>query len=253
VAREPACELRVLTTPSGLLASYRLRHEVYGALGYVRSPGRSGLEIDEHDRFAIPFGAFRGGLLIGTLRLVTSCEQPGPLRALRTLLAQLGDADLKRAVERPRMRSLPSLVTPHIARQLAAFGPPGFPVEELSRTIVRQGCRGAGVSRSLMELGLALAGRGGPTVLVGGCLPEHVPMYARYGYQLLPGTGLDHHDSVGQLARAVVCRTDRIPEPTGGHVDRLRRALAAGRPSCVVETTPGHPTVFHLQGIDHHA
>jgi hypothetical protein len=40
-----ACEIRVLATPGEHIAAYRLRHDVYIAMGY--KPGRAaGLEID---------------------------------------------------------------------------------------------------------------------------------------------------------------------------------------------------------------
>jgi len=67
----PCYELRPLETEAELYESYRLRYEVYGALGYLRRTNASRLEVDEFDPCAIPFGAFdlASGALIGTLRL----------------------------------------------------------------------------------------------------------------------------------------------------------------------------------------
>jgi hypothetical protein len=127
-----------------------------------------------------------------------------------------------------------SIVSDEIARQIDAFNRDRFVVYELSRTIVRPSHRGSGVSRGLMQLGLAHAARFSPAVLIGGCLPEHLAMYARYGYGLLPDTGLDHFDSVGQIAHAVVCRTDLLPQPTRAHVDELLRCLGDGEEDCTL-------------------
>jgi hypothetical protein len=64
------CEINPLDTVDELIASYRLRHEVYGALGYLqRFP--SDLEIDSYDAYSIAFGASDrvSGEMIGTLRM----------------------------------------------------------------------------------------------------------------------------------------------------------------------------------------
>lgn len=66
----------------------------------------------------------------------------------------------------------------------------------------------------------------GPVVVIGSCLPDHLPMYARYGYVRLPGT--DRFESHGQPAIAIACRTAALPQPTRSHVERLRRAIGDG-------------------------
>lgn len=222
------CEIRVLEGLEELVASYRLRYDVYAQLGYVER-NRSRLEIDPYDPYSIPFGAFDpiSGDLIGTLRLITNRPQAGYVQAVCRVLSQCGDAQLVRQASLPRKHPLPSIISPAVAVQIAEFNRDGFVVEELSRTIVRPGHRGAGVSRGLMELGIAWAALRGPRILVGGCLEEHVPMYARYGYVQLPHRSLDFFDSVGQTAHAVVCRTDELPQPTERHVRGLLVRLRA--------------------------
>jgi predicted GNAT family N-acyltransferase len=229
-AHELTCEIRALDNVEELIASYQLRHQVYGALGYLRRASASGLEIDEYDAFSIPFGAFdpTSGEMIGTLRLITAEPQPHYDYLVHCVLAGFDDAELTLQAMALPSHAFPSVITDEIEQQIAAFNPEGFAVHELSRTIVRPDHRGSGISRQLMELGLAYAARSAPAVLIGSCLPEHVPMYARYGYQRLPRTGLDHFASVGQTAHAVVCRTDVLPEPTGGHVAELLRSMRSG-------------------------
>ena len=228
-----------------LVASYRLRYDVYGALGYIE-PNRSALELDPYDPYAIPFGAFSTatGELIGTLRLVTNVPQAGYVQAVCRVLAECRDRELLAQAARPRKHRLPSILSDGIAAQIDRYNRDGFTVEELSRTIVRPDQRGAGVSRGLMEFGLAWAASRGPRVLVGGCLPQHVSMYERYGYTLLPSVTLDFFDSVGQVAHAVVCRTDRLPTPTRDHVDHLIPRLRAEAARRLRERPL--PTVYRL-------
>jgi hypothetical protein len=236
-AHAPAtCEIKVLDTVTELLEAYRLRYKVYGELGYIPS-NQSRLEIDEYDVLSIPFGAFdpRSRAMIGTLRLITGRPQPAHERMIRQLLDDVSDPELTRRVLGPRTHALPSIVSDDIRRQLDAFNTHRFAVLELSRTIVRPGDRGTGVSRGLMELGLAVAARSGPVVLIGSCLPEHLAMYARYGYSKLPQIELERFDSVGQVANALVCRTDVLPQPTRDHVDEIGRALRAGTTETTLE------------------
>lgn len=238
VARERAsCEIRVLGSVAELVESYRLRYEVYNALGYIQRTNESMLEIDAYDSLSIPFGAFDpvSGAMIGTLRLITAEPQPAYNRLIRHVIAEFADASLTKQALEPWRYPLPSIITDEIDRQIEAFNTERFCVNELSRTIVRPGHRNSGVSRGLMEFGLAHAARFAPALLIGGCLPEHLPMYARYGYRKLPHTGLDHFECVGQLANTVVCRTDMLPHPTRAHVDEMLRTMESGATECTLE------------------
>lgn len=241
-------EIRTLDTVEELVASFRLRHAVYGALGYLHRCSASGLEIDEYDMFSIPFGAFDpvSGEMIGTLRLITSELQPEYAYLIDCVLASFAAPELTRQVLDQRPYPFPSVISNEIDRQISAFNTEGFAVAELSRTIVHSDHRGSGLSRRLMEFGLAYATQVAPAVLVGSCLPEHVAMYARYGYRKLPGTGLEHFASVGQDAHAVVCRTDVLPEPTRTHVGGLVRSIRSGVTAHTLEIGRDSHVVFRL-------
>jgi predicted GNAT family N-acyltransferase len=247
-ARQVVCDIRILAVEEELIESYRLRHEVYGALGYLRGSNPSGLEIDEFDGSSIPFGAFdpASGVMIGTLRLVTTEPQPRYDGLIRCILASLDDAVLAEQALGSRRRALPSMISDDVERQIAGFNTGRFVVGELSRTIVHPDFRGAGVSRGLMEVGLAHAARASPAVLVGSCLPDLVPMYARYGYSRLVAAGLDYFDSVGQYATAVVCRTDILPQPTGAHVDELLRSMRSGAMERTLEIGRGSRALYRF-------
>jgi predicted GNAT family N-acyltransferase len=227
VSAPAAYVVKQLDTREELIQSYRLRYRIYENLGYLRQPNASRLEIDEYDACAIPFGAFDGlsHALIGTLRLVTTEAQPTFSRLIKEIPAIFADERLAMQVRSRRPHLLPSIVSKEIDQALAVFNREHIVVSELSRAVVAHDFRGSGVSRSLMELGLARAAIGGPSLLIGSFLPMHLPMYAKYGYLKLPQTGFDLFDSVGQVAIAGVCRTDRLPQPTRSHVDDLLHAM----------------------------
>jgi GNAT superfamily N-acetyltransferase len=189
-ALKPAFVIRVLRKRSEFIQAFSLRYEVYGSLGYLREPNAARLEIDEFDRCALPFGAFdaRTGKLIGTLRLVFDCEQPYYAHWIQRIVEQSHDPTLHRTVLAPPQQPLPSITSELVKALLARFNHKGRKVYELSRTIVDPLYRGGGISRALMEFGLAYAIRHERPLLLGGCLSEHVEMYAKYGYLKLPGS-----------------------------------------------------------------
>jgi len=232
-----SCEIRVISTVAELVESYRLRHDVYRALGYLPRVNRSRLELDAYDLSAVPFGAFDpdSGRLIGTLRLIAADHQLVYQPRIQAILADAGDRELTEQVLRPRARPLPGIISDATEHQIAAFNPMRFAVKELSRFIVRPGYRGSGISRGLALMGIAYAMRAAPAVIIAGCLPEHNQMYARYGFGKLPHTGLDHFDSVGRVANTIISRTDVVPEPTRYQLDELLGAIASGMPEHTLE------------------
>jgi predicted GNAT family N-acyltransferase len=227
LAQSTAYEVKQLDTFEELIQSYRLRYQIYHDLGYLRQPNKSKLDIDTYDGWAIPFGAFdtSSQTMIGTLRLITTEPQPRFSQLVQKVLGLFADTALARQVCADRPHVLPSIVSDAIEKALSDYNTGDFRVSELSRSVVRHRFRGSGVARSLMELGLARAAQDGPALLIGSYLPEHVPMYGKYGYCKLPNSGFELFDSVDQVAIAGVCRTDRLPEPTCSHVDDLLRAM----------------------------
>lgn len=223
-------EIRALTTVAELVESYRLRHDMYRALGYLPCCLRSRLEIDAYDRSAIAFGAFdaASGAMIGTLRLITGAPQRDRERTIGRIVTALADRELALRALAPPRRALPSIVSDEIARQIVAFNTGRFPVLEFSRFIVHPAHRFSNVSCGLAMLGIAHAMRSAPAVFIAGCLPRHNRFYAGYGFVKLPNTGLDHFDSVGQLANTIICRSDALPPAIRSRIDELLRSMASG-------------------------
>ncbi len=223
-------EIRMLTTVRELVESYWLRYDTYAALDYLQCSNPSKLEIDSYDLMSIPLGAFDAvsGRMVGTLRIVTTELQPVYQRLISRVLTEFADPDLTRQALGARPHRLPAIVTDEIDRQIAAVNRDGVAVHELSRFIVHPDHRASHVSRALVQLALAYATRSRPGVFIAGCQPRHVRLYASYGFVQLPNTGIDFHDSVGQYANTIICRSDALPGPMRSQVDALLRALSEG-------------------------
>jgi hypothetical protein len=222
----PMTSFKVIDSADGLVASFRLRHDVYSALGYCQR-FTCGLELDEHDPCAIPFGAFVDGRLVGTVRLVTRAPLRRHAGLVAAIVEAMADPILAARAARPR-RALPSIETPEIAACLRAGNPRRRPVVELSRIIVHPDRRGGGSARGLMELGLAHALLEQDPLIIGACLPEHVAFHERYGFARLPGTEDAQSGLVGQVATTILCDPLLLPEPTRRNVRALRARLTGG-------------------------
>jgi hypothetical protein len=219
----------MLASSDDLVESYRLRYDVYDSLGYLQRLNAARLDIDAYDSSSIPFGAFdiATGEMIGTLRVVTTHPQLDYDYLIRCIVASCGDDDLVRQAWAPQPSALPSIVSDDIDHQIDEFNRDQLGIYEMSRSIVRADRRGGGISRGLIEFGMAHVMQYGRAVLIGGCVPEHLPMYARYGFAPLRDS-LGHFAAVGQLAHTLICRTDVLPEPTSSHITELIQVMKSG-------------------------
>jgi len=244
-------DIRVLGTVEELINSYKLRYHVFADVGYLQHPNSCGLEIDAYDERAVPFGAFdtASGAMVGTLRLITRQPQCHFARLVREVVEQAADHRLEAQARGAGSKLFPSIASKKIEQALAAYNTDGLPMAELSRIVVDRNLRGSGVSRRLMEFGIAHASVRGPTLIIGSFLASTLPMYARYGYVQLPETNFDYFESVGQVAIAGVCRTDRLPELTRSHVEELLGR--SGAKTAVRSTAPDRSSNKHhdFQGM----
>lgn len=218
----PGYQVRVLAaSPQQLGEAFHLRYVVYRQLGYIPAGGVE-LDVDEYDARALPLGVFEETTqeLVGTLRVIRLELLPAYWGAIKHVLDQAGDAGLRARAER-RSLTFPSVTSPEVGQRISALAG-ALPICELSRLIVHPGYRGNGLSRVLIEAGMSLAWSLGPALLVGGCLSEHVPMYARYGFRLLrEDTGLEYFVSVGRAAHVLACSPVDVPEPTKSRIDNM--------------------------------
>jgi len=218
--------IEILKTAQELISSYRLRYDMYCALGYVPA-NRDGIEIDEHDRYAIPLGVLEDvdRPLVGTVRLVTRRRQRAYAPLVDEIVAALADPAARRRAGRTPT-DLPSIDSALVSAKLSAYNADDRPVVELSRTIVTQREQGRGISRDLLEVGLRFAKTLGEPIVIGACLAEHVAMYEKYGYRVLPGTAEARNRAVGQFAHTVVCDTRSLPPARGRWARGIELSLA---------------------------
>jgi hypothetical protein len=244
----PTCEIRALTTAAELADSYRLRHEVYGALGYLQSSNRFGLEMDGCDLSSIPFGAFHAatGEMVGTLRMITTEPVFEYEWLITLLLTELSDPEIAEQVLAPRQRRLPSIVSDDIAREITAFNSGGYAVHEMSRFIIHPDHRSANLSLGLAMAAMAYAMQSGPSVFIASCLPRHVPLYAKYGFVKLPNIDCEYFDSVNQIANTIICRSDVLPRPMRSRLDDLLRSAASGAEEHTHELSRDSRALFRL-------
>jgi predicted GNAT family N-acyltransferase len=213
VNETPVIEVRIAKNVREFTECLALRYRVYNLLGYISDDRASeSLDLDFFDPSAVHFiaapkaneaGATR---IAGTARLIvagtSTCSRGlfGDTIALRNHYKSLCDevaADssrLRRNLDnRPVAAALPVLAafesTPEAVRD--------DEVCELSRVVVSKEFRGLGLSRVLVRACIAAALDLRLRTVMLECLPEHVQMYAKFGFKTTPSSsprlwGIDH-------------------------------------------------------------
>lgn len=191
-------EVRPIRSKTELHEYFKLRHDVYSVMGYLApevEACRSELEINWNDRRAIHLGAFlkRPGnqeQLVGTARLaLTELEPTHPYRAtlgnFEGWAEQLAAADPvnRSALDEPLQLELP--IFHSVRGLLSADMYQNVVCGELSRVIVHEDFRGAGISGRLVRKALEEAERVGVQRLFLECLRQHVALYEHFGFQCI--------------------------------------------------------------------
>ena len=161
-------------------------------------------------------------------------------RLIHQILGFCDDPDLSKQILRPRVRLLPSIKTSLIEKMLSKFNRDGQTVEEFSRFIVHPDQRGAFLSNRLAEFDVAYARQRSTPIAIASCNPEHVKFYAKFGFSILPGTGLAEAGIVGQPCNMIVCNTRRMqlfPEPSRSNIVTIDAAFGAGKQVCIVDAS----------------
>lgn len=187
--------VRRLNNEFELLQYFRLRHEVYSVMGYLseeKEQVQSRMEIDGCDPFAIHLGAFHRGEgfeeLAGTARLLLAPNQPNAATEwVHRLLA--GDRRLRSIVANENLSlQLPIFHSQDLNPQLWEITLEELRVAELSRVIVSPAFRGTGLSPRIVAQAIVEARELGVDRIFLECLKLHVPLYARFGFTVIPNT-----------------------------------------------------------------
>ena len=164
--------------------SLQLRLSCYSGLGFLRPGSRS--DLDPFDWSSIHFLAEDDQRAVaGTVRLII----PYPERQFRQEHLRPTESWCDKINEEEQLKISRSLSIPmldtlkdnEIAQQALAADRPA----ELSRIIVASGYRNRGVARMLTNAALAEAKKLGRDTMVLQCLPEHVPLFEKLGFEEL--------------------------------------------------------------------
>jgi N-acetylglutamate synthase-like GNAT family acetyltransferase len=160
----------------------------------------SQMEIDWCDTMALQFGAFaprgnRKDLLVGTARMVITSADSNQRQALLELYRHwIGTLIRKDPVlqESFKKGALPmELPIFHSQKLISRYRETlrrGEVCGELSRVIVREDYRGAGLSTRLVDLALCEAARVGVRRIFLECLALHEGLYEKLGFRRINGT-----------------------------------------------------------------
>jgi ribosomal protein S18 acetylase RimI-like enzyme len=238
-----------------------LRFRIYNALGYLDesiSQSPSQFEVDCCDSHALHLCAvdLRSADVVATLRIVLPTRRrrlSKPHKVLPRLdfdsvetLAQVVEAqaawirelaDTEEALSRRLKESNPLTPLPIMCN--SNFGElwPNFleqyrhhKTAEISRVVVAPRYRGMGISRLLMRAAIAAAIEMQLDNLLLECIPQHVGMYAKYGFEALPKHHCRSRD-LDQLAVGMqLCLQDSaIGSKAVAMANRDRQMLAQGR------------------------
>jgi len=196
-------EVRLIRRQTELLEYFRLRHRIYKIMGYLRDEienAASQMDIDWCDSIALHCGAYerlRDGreTLVGTARVVIASSEMAQKHAgLLSLYKQwterlaAGDPVLNKVVSNQVLElELPIFHSQNMSGIFRKAVQNDEVCGELSRVIVAEDYRGAGLSRQLVEFALAEAGRAGIQRLFLECLDVHQELYGKFGFRRLDG------------------------------------------------------------------
>lgn len=188
--------IRPIPDEFSLWRYYRLRQRVYRVMGYISDAKeriQAKMEIDGCDVNAIHLGAFElcdgHHELVGTARVLLS---NGLETRWSEWTRQLLDSDkrLKAIVDKETLQlGLPVFQSQSLNSHLQESMEKELLCAELSRVIVTNRYRGAGLSRMLIENAIDVASQNGVDRLYLECLKLHEPMYAKYGFETILGSG----------------------------------------------------------------
>ena len=185
--------VRRIDDETELSAYFRLRHAVYRVMGYLDAKvefAASRMELNSSDSGALHVGAFEQGkggrqTLVGTARVVGVEDLDERSVGWTESLARYDP------VLRSKLREALPLKLPIIHSMKMKESYKQMLTEErcaeLSRVIVRDAYRGTGLSTVLTKFAIFAAAERGVDRLFLECLPVHVGMYAKLGFEAIEG------------------------------------------------------------------
>jgi ribosomal protein S18 acetylase RimI-like enzyme len=250
VPEKTSIEVSQVETAAEFRECLSLRYGVYKLLGYFREKaeeGASPLELDYYDPMSLHFIAVASDgqqrQIAGTARLVIPdnrvCNKQkifGDPRKIRDTSGRLcreivaSVPDLRRKLERgPSAAALPLFATfsftelaPDNSAQVREFC-------ELSRVVVPHEFRGMDVSKLLVRACIAAARDLGERHMLLECIPQHMRMYKKYGFEKVNDLKQQRAWGIDQLL--AVMRLTLQDDPTNKAVQVAKRDIEMLRQS----------------------
>ena len=208
-----------------LLYYFQLRYNVFEFMNYLQQRNDKRLDIDKFDPYSIPFGGFlvnRDGseTIVATIRIVTPMIQiqyhdliksilqnnETSVRLVDTTINQHNVKTLSDFVNLPKYGAFPVVEAFKVNSLIAEYEKSGITYGEYSRIIDHPDHRGFGLSKMAILTALAYCKlNNGPQMIFGACVPQHVPMYEKYGWYCIDGLGPALEKKVQQVAYTMVC------------------------------------------------
>jgi GNAT superfamily N-acetyltransferase len=196
-------EVRLIRKQHELLDYFKLRHRIYKIMGYLEREievTASQMEINWCDTISLHIGAYerigeQRDLLVGTARVVVgtvadACNRPALLASYDQWVTTLASHDpvLQRALIKGVLPlQLPIFQSQKLAQIFLHALKRNEVCGELSRVIVTEEYRGAGLSSRLVEFALAEAAKIGVNRMFLECLDIHESLYGRLGFKRIEG------------------------------------------------------------------
>ena len=223
--------VRRINDETELSEYFRLRHSVYRIMGYLDPRvefAESQMELNASDSGALHIGAFEQGwggrqTLVGTARVVGVEDLDKRSVGWAESLAR-HDTVLRTELQKVLPLKLPIFHSMKVKEPYSQL----LTVErcaELSRVIVRDPYRGTGLSTVLTKFAILAAAERGVDHLFLECLPVHVGMYAKLGFETIEGV----EGEVIDVNKPMVAM-----QMTPERLERLRLDEASGPPLRVI-------------------
>lgn len=193
----------------------RLRYAVFDFMNYLQQHNDQWLDFDKFDPFSIPFGVFEqvDGYenIQATLRIITPTYQEPYGKMISRLLEEFKPICLEKSI--PSLdyfisleRKGPFLVAESIdlSSIINQLERQGVRYAEFSRIIDHPDFRGYGLSRLIIETALTYCILEGIRYIFGGCSVQHLGMYGKYGWKVIPETDLFLEKKVQQVGHVMV-------------------------------------------------
>ena len=205
-----------------------LRYNVWEKIGYLPDWRQNSdrLEADAYDRYSLQLCALDGddGHVVSVLRFVTQEKQPQS-EIIEALFDSAKDLKTATAFDMERNGRIPSEEYSDSTAIINENEKNGRRVGELSRLAVHPEWKGRGVTKRLMEFGIASALDIGYRIALSRCVTSQVDFYGKFGQYPIPGLVPKLDPLVQQMAYPLIMDFEKLPPRVEKNVSRMREAM----------------------------